>query len=62
VVLPSNASAAQLLSSAALKHAAKVRSARLRKLKLFVLDNSVRESTVAQTRGHTLQDKHRIME
>lgn len=35
---------------------------RLRRLKLFVLDNSVRETTVAQTKGHTLQDKWKIME
>lgn len=33
---------------------------RLRTLQLFVLDNSVRETTVAQVRGHTLPDKHAI--
>ena len=32
----------------------------LRDLKLFVLDNSMRESTVGQTRGHTLADKSEI--
>jgi hypothetical protein len=34
---------------------------RLRSLQLFVLDNSVRESTVAQLRGHTLADKHALI-
>lgn len=34
---------------------------RLRTLQLFVLDNTVRESTVAQLRGHTLPDKHRLI-
>ena len=33
---------------------------RLRSLKPFVLDNSIRESTVAQTRGHTPADKDDI--
>ena len=33
---------------------------RLRDLDLFVLDNSIRESTVALLRGHTLQNKHDI--
>ena len=33
---------------------------RLRDLDLFVLDNSIRESTVGALRGHTLQNKHDI--
>ena len=49
------------LGEAALARAAAARLLRLQRLKLFVLDNSVRESTVAQVRGHTLADKHRIM-
>lgn len=35
---------------------------RLREMKVFVLDNSMRESTVGQTTGHTLNDKHQIIE
>ena len=35
---------------------------RLRGLKLFILDNSVRESTVAQIRGHTSADKFQILD
>ena len=35
---------------------------RLRDLDLFVLDNSIRETTVGQVRGHTLQDKWAIYE
>ena len=35
---------------------------RLKNLDLFVLDNSIRESTVGQLRGHTLQDKIDILE
>ena len=31
-------------------------------MKVFVLDNSMRESTVGQTTGHTLGDKHAIIE
>ena len=34
---------------------------RLKQLDLFVLDNSIRESTVGATRGHTLQNKHDIL-
>ena len=34
----------------------------LAKLELVVIDNSVRESTVGQVRGHTLADKHRFTE
>ncbi|XP_071491060.1 uncharacterized protein [Diadema antillarum] len=34
----------------------------LRDLDLFVLDNSMRESTVAQLRGHTLENKWKIYE
>lgn len=40
-------------------------SAKRRKLKtseLFVLDNSLRESTVGQLRGHTLENKWQIYE
>ena len=33
----------------------------LRDLDLFVLDNSLRESTVGQLRGHTLEDKEKIL-
>ena len=32
----------------------------LRDLDVFVLDNSIRESTVAQLRGHTLEDKWKL--
>ena len=35
---------------------------RLRNLDLFVLDNSIRESTVGQIRGHTLENKWAILE
>ena len=35
---------------------------RLKNLDLFVLDNSIRESTVGQLRGHTLQNKIDILE
>lgn len=34
----------------------------LRDLDVFVLDNSMRESTVGQLRGHTIEDKRRIFE
>ena len=34
----------------------------LRDMKVFVLDNSLRESTVAQPAGHTLNDKYKILE
>ncbi|XP_022087561.1 uncharacterized protein LOC110977603 [Acanthaster planci] len=34
----------------------------LRDLDVFVLDNSIRESTVAQLRGHTLDDKWKLYE
>ena len=33
---------------------------RLKELDLFVLDNSIRETTVGQLRGHTLEDKWAI--
>ena len=35
---------------------------RLRELNCFVLDNSIRESTVGQIRGHTLENKLKIYE
>lgn len=35
---------------------------RLRNMVPFVLDNSLRETTVAQLRGHTIEDKAKIME
>lgn len=35
---------------------------RLKSIDLFVLDNSIRETTVAQIRGHTLGDKYKIMD
>ena len=35
---------------------------RLKDLDLFVLDNSIRESTVGQTRGHTIDEKWKIYE
>ena len=35
---------------------------RLKDLDLVVLDNSVRESTVGQLRGHTPEDKFKIFE
>ena len=34
----------------------------LKEMELFVLDNSLRESTVAQLRGHTLENKWKIYE
>ena len=34
----------------------------LSKMKLFVLDNSLRESTVGQLRGHTIENKWKIYE
>lgn len=38
------------------------RQERLRNLDLFVLDNSIRESTVGQLRSHTVEDKIQIYE
>ena len=35
---------------------------RLKDLDLFILDNSLRESTVGQTRGHTIHEKWKIYE
>ena len=34
----------------------------LRDIELFVLDNSLRESTVGQLRGHTVENKWKIYE
>ncbi len=34
----------------------------LREKKIFVLDNSLRESTVGQLRGHTIENKWKIYE
>ena len=34
----------------------------LQDLDLFILDNSIRESTVGQTRGHTIDEKWKIYE
>ena len=34
----------------------------LKDLDLFILDNSIRESTVGQTRGHTFDEKWKIYE
>ena len=34
----------------------------LRHKELFVLDNSLRESTVGQLRGHTIENKWKIYE
>jgi len=34
----------------------------LREMELFVLDNSLRESTVGQLRGHTIENKWKIYE
>ena len=34
----------------------------LKELDLFILDNSLRESTVGQTRGHTIDEKWKIYE
>ncbi len=48
------------VSKELLKHAEKRR--RLRDLDLFVLDNSIRESTVGQIRAHTLENKWAILE
>ena len=38
----------------------KCKRARLKDLDLIVLDNSIRESTVGQLRGHTLENKWKI--
>ena len=38
----------------------KSKRARLKDLDLIVLDNSIRESTVGQLRGHTLENKWNI--
>lgn len=35
---------------------------RLRTMRPFVLDNSIRETSVAQIRGHTIEDKQAILE
>lgn len=35
---------------------------RLRNLDLFVLDNSLRETTVGQLRGHTIENKWQIFD
>merc|ERR1711962_445501 len=40
----------------------KERTERLKNLDLFVLDNSLRETTVGQLRGHTLENKRTIFE
>ena len=34
----------------------------LKEMELFVLDNSLRESTVGQLRGHTIENKRKIYE
>lgn len=34
----------------------------LKQMELFVLDNSLRESTVGQLRGHTIENKWKIYE
>ena len=34
----------------------------LKEMELFVLDNSLRESTVGQLRGHTIENKWKIYE
>lgn len=34
----------------------------LKNMELFVLDNSLRESTVGQLRGHTIENKWKIYE
>ena len=34
----------------------------LRNMEVFVLDNSLRESTVGQLRGHTIESKWKIYE
>ena len=44
----------------ALKNDLEPKFKRLRELDLFVLDNSIRESTVGALRGHTIQNKHDI--
>ena len=35
---------------------------RLKDIDLFILDNTIRESTVGQTRGHTIEEKWKIYE
>ena len=39
-----------------------IKRQKLRNSQLFVLDNSLRESTVGQLRGHTLENKWKIYE
>ena len=34
----------------------------LKEMEVFVLDNSLRESTVGQLRGHTIENKRKIYE
>ena len=43
-------------------HEEKEKRKGLKELDLFVLDNSLRESTVGQLRGHTIENKWKIYE
>ena len=44
-----------------IEHATEEKKA-LKNMELFVLDNSLRESTVGQLRGHTIDNKWKIYE
>ena len=44
------------------RKAVEAKMARLKEMDVFILDNSLRESTVAQLRGHTLENKTKIYE
>jgi hypothetical protein len=52
-----HASFSQHAHDAVMAQTAAARVARLQNVPVFVLDNSVRETTVGQMRGHTLPDK-----
>ena len=43
-------------------HEQKEKRKALKEMELFVLDNSLRESTVDQLRGHTIENKWKIYE
>ena len=43
-------------------HEEKEKRKGLKEMNLFVLDNSLRESTVGQLRGHTIENKWKIYE
>ena len=50
----------KLMNKKIQEHNEKMKS--IKEMELFVLDNSLRESTVAQLRGHTIENKWKIYE